>query len=200
MKQYFKQSQIKKSIFDVFFVILILAMCSGCATNQQPDEYSNSESEQQLTEETGLDFDLPEDYEETAKQLATDFTVQWAFAYRSNDGTILQTLLDDYSGMIDNAYDNIVNAWNNGHDGYANAWWTYVSGPTVSSVMIKDNQIENNAVHLTVEVSLMGTAQMYTTLYWGTTGSPKSVNDRGTYEMTYDSDGWHFETAKLKLS
>ena len=201
MKQYLKQSQIKKFIFDVFLAVLIFAMCSGCATNQQPDEYSNNESEQQSTEETESDFELPEDYEETAKQLASNFTIQWALAYRSNEGNvILETLLDDYSDMIGSLRNDIVTDWNSSHKNGANAWYIYVSGPTVSSVIVKDNQIENDAVHLTVNVSLMGTAQLYTTVYWGTTGDPKSVSDHGTYEMSYDSNGWHFETVHLKLS
>lgn len=148
---------------------------------------------------------MPVNYEETAKQLASDFTIQWAFAYRSNNNKLLETLLDDYDSMIRDPNtaeprNSIVSAWNNDHSSYAYYWYTYVSGPTVSSVMAKDNYVEGNAVYLTIDVSLIGTIQRYSTNDRSLHGSPRSVNDRATYEMYYDSDGWHFETANLRLS
>lgn len=200
MERYTKMVGHGKVILITLSVVLTLIMCAACST-QQSNNASDNKTGQSSTEESGLDFDLPEDYEETAKQFASNFTVQWALAYRSNEGhIILERLLDDYADMIDGPRNDIVTAWNNSQKTGANAWYIYVSGPTVSSVMVKDNKIENNAVHLTIDVSLMGTAQLYSTLYWGTTGESKSVSDQGTYEVSYDTDGWHFNSAKLKLS
>lgn len=190
----------KKKIFLRVTIALCLFLLAGCGTPIEEGQEIESEldsEEAAFTEETEPSFEPPEDYEETAKQLASDFTIQWAFAYRSNNAEILKALLTNYDNMIAGPYGDIVAAWNNDHSGYGNAWYTYVSGPTVSTVIIQNNQIDADSVHLTVEVSLIGSVELNSSTM---RQIPKSVNDRATYDISYDSDGWHFESAYLRLS
>lgn len=174
---------------------LLLAACGGQAEEQSstPPEVTDSQIEE--SPENELSFDLPEDYEETAKELATTFTLQWALAYRSHESDILKEVLDDYDDMIHEVRENIVTSWNNSA---VRSIPQYISGPTVSTVMVQDNYIENDAVHLTVKVYLTGTVQLFnnnTMMY----EAPRGTNDRATYEMCYDSTGWQFKHASLNL-
>ena len=165
-----KKTKTVKNLLCVGLTLLLalsFAACSGQADKQNAADDNNNKEVEESPEGTGLSFDLPEDYEETAKQLATTFTLQWALAYRSHESDVLKEVLDDYNDMIHEVRQDIVDTWNNSA---VSSISRYASGPTVSSVMVQDNYIEDDAVHLTVKVYLTGTSQSFSgnTMMYGT--------------------------------
>lgn len=192
----------KLSILRLCMISFLTLFLVACDKQAGTPPVADNEVEQELPGAAELNFDLPEDYEEAAKDFATDFTLNWAKAYRGGKGWLLQAVLDKYNNIIDQPtpYNDIVLAWNNSHNLHANVYPLFVAGPTVSSVTLSDKYIESNAVRLTVVVTTTGTIQRYSEVVWDYTGYPINVTDTGTYEMYYNATGWHCNAANLSLN